>query len=235
MTITWLGIVALVLLGLSCYAGYRRGLIRELVSMFCVILSIVIVWFINPYVNQFLRDNTGIYDTVQESCSKFVEGKSNESEKEDGEEQNDVIKNLNLPSLLTNGISENNTADVYSYLSADTFSEYLAHYLAEIVINGLSFLVSFILSTLLIRCITWAADLITRIPVIKGVNKIAGALFGLIKFVVIIWILFLILTVLCNTAIGQNGLKLIRQDQLLNYLYNKDILIRIFLNVFYMK
>lgn len=235
MTITWPGIVALVLLGLSCYAGYRHGLIRELVSMVCVILSFVVVWFINPYVNQFLRDNTGIYDTVQERCSEFVEEKSNESEKTDGDKQNDVIKNLNLPSLLTNGIFENNTTDVYTYLSAVTFSEYLAHYLAEIVINGLSFLVSFILSTLLIRCITWAADLITRIPVIKGANKIAGALFGLIKFVVIIWILFLVLTVLCNTRFGENGLKLIRQDQLLNFLYDKDILIRIFMNIFYMK
>lgn len=33
MTWTWLGIVAVLVLILSCYAGYRRGFVREVVGI----------------------------------------------------------------------------------------------------------------------------------------------------------------------------------------------------------
>ena len=55
MNITWPGIIAIAILILSCLHGYRRGLIREVVSLICVVLSIVLVWFINPYVNSYIR------------------------------------------------------------------------------------------------------------------------------------------------------------------------------------
>ena len=56
-----------------------------------------------------------------------------------------------------------------------------------------------------------------------------------VKFVIMVWILFLVVTVLCNTKLGDTALKLIMQDPLLNYLYDKDILIKIFMNIFYAK
>ena len=64
MTITWLGITVLIFLVFSCYTGYKRGLIREVVSLLCVFLSMAVVWFINPYVNQFIRENTAVYESA---------------------------------------------------------------------------------------------------------------------------------------------------------------------------
>ena len=133
------------------------------------------------------------------------------------------------------GLTENNNSSVYQYLSVNTFSDYVVGYLAQIVVNGISFLISFILATLFIRCITWATNLIAGLPVIRGVNKITGGLLGGVKFVIMIWILFLVFTVLCNTKLGDTALKLIMQDPLLNYVYDKDILIKIFMNIFYGK
>ena len=136
---------------------------------------------------------------------------------------------------MSGGLKENNNSSVYQYLSVNTFSDYVVGYLAQIVVNGISFLISFILATLFIRCITWATNLIAGLPVIRGVNKITGGLLGGVKFVIMIWILFLVFTVLCNTKLGDTALKLIMQDPLLNYLYDKDILIKIFMNIFYGK
>lgn len=56
-------------------------------------------------------------------------------------------------------------------------------------------------------------------------GKQAGrCFFGAAKYILVLWILFLVLTVLCNTQIGEQGLALIRKDYVLNYLYNKDVL-----------
>lgn len=233
MTITWLGITVLIFLVFACYTGYRRGLIREVVSLLCVFLSMAVVWFINPYVNQFIRENTSIYENVQESCRQFVEEKQDTSGSESGASQESTIENMNLPGLLTSGLAQNNTAEVYQYLSVTTFSDYIAQYLARMAVNGISFLISFILATLLIRSITWMLDLVARLPVIKGVNKIAGAAFAVAKYILILWIVFLVLTVLCNTEIGEVCLKAVKQDTVLSWLYDQDVLIRIFMNIFY--
>lgn len=233
MTITWLGITVLIFLVFACYTGYRRGLIREIVSLLCVFLSMAVVWFINPYVNQFIRENTSIYENVQESCRQFVEEKQDISGTESGESQENTIENMNLPGLLTSGLTQNNTAEVYQYLAVDTFSDYIAQYLARMAVNGIAFLLSFILATLLIRSITWMLNLVARLPVIKGANKIAGAVFAVAKYVLILWIVFLVLTVLCNTGIGETCLKAVKQDTILSWLYDQDVLIRIFMNIFY--
>lgn len=66
MALTWAGVITILFLAAACVRGYRRGLIKELVSLVCVFLSMAIVWLINPYVNEFIRENTSIYEKVQE-------------------------------------------------------------------------------------------------------------------------------------------------------------------------
>lgn len=72
-----------------------------------------------------------------------------------------------------------------------------------------------------------------RLPVIRGINKIAGAVVGGMKCIVFVWVGMLVLTILCNTEIGQKGLGLIRGDTVLDFLYDKNIFIRIFTGIFY--
>ena len=83
MSWTWLGLAVLVLLAFSMVDGYQKGFVKEVVSAFLVLISVVMVWLINPYVNQFIRENTSIYENIQESCRQFVE----EKEETSGEEQ----------------------------------------------------------------------------------------------------------------------------------------------------
>ena len=151
----------------------------------------------------------------------------------DEEGQNELISSMNLPELLQKGIAENNTASVYQQLAANTFAEYISGYLANVAVNCLSFLVSYILSSILIHVLAYALDLLTKLPVICGVNKLAGAAIGGGKCIIFVWVGMLVLTVLCNTEIGQKGLGLIREDTVLNFLYGKNIFIRIFTGIFY--
>lgn len=233
MTWTWLGIVVAVLLLLLFCMGYRRGFIKEIVSTFFVILAIVVVWFINPYVNTFIRENTPVYESVQKACVEFVSNQTEEISSPDASQQKSIIDNLALPELLKKEIEKNNTADVYNYLAVNTFTEYISGYLAMAVVNGVAFIVSFVLATLMIRILTYALNIIASLPVIRGVNKAAGAVVGLVKGIIFVWIAFLIMTVLCNTGIGQMLMELVEQDTFLSYLYNQNILVKIFMNIFY--
>ena len=233
MTITWLGITVLIFLVFACYTGYKRGLIREVVSLLCVFLSMAVVWFINPYVNQFIRENTSVYEKIQTASGSFVDSLADGKETMDEEEQKALIGSMDIPNLLQRGMTENNTASVYQYLAVNTFAGYISGYLANIAVNCLSFVVSYILSSILIHVLAYALDLLARLPVIRGINKMAGAVVGGMKCIVFVWVGMLVLTILCNTEIGQKGLGLIRGDTVLDFLYDKNIFIRIFTGIFY--
>ena len=206
MSWTWLGLAVLVLLAFSMVDGYQKGFVKEVVSAFLVLISVVMVWLINPYVNQFIRENTAVYEKIQTSSESFV------SSLVDGR-----------------GIMD----EEGQQLAANTFAEYISGYLANVAVNCLSFLVSYILSSILIHVLAYALDLLTKLPVICGVNKLAGAAIGGGKCIIFVWVGMLVLTVLCNTEIGQKGLGLIREDTVLNFLYGKNIFIRIFTGIFY--
>ena len=66
---TWPGLVVIALIVAACFQGYQKGLIKELVSAFFMIFSILIVWGINPYVNTFIRDESKNSSSISVSAS----------------------------------------------------------------------------------------------------------------------------------------------------------------------
>ena len=228
MNVTWLGIVVLAILILCVWRGYSRGFIKEIVSFFFVFLSLSLAWAINPYINEFLMQKTPIYNAIQETCANFVQSQGEEKAEYETDSTGDLIDGLKLPDLLRKNLEENNNAETYAALSVDTMTEYVSGYLARTVINGLSYVLAYILSTIMIRLIVYVLNLIAGLPVLKTANKLTGGAVGFLKGIVFIWIAFLVLTVLCSTEIGKTALELIEKDTLLSTLYQYDPLVRIF-------
>lgn len=215
---TWLGIVVLALIIFACASGFRRGFVKEIVSAFFMIISFLLVWVINP---------------VQSNCQELVMEQTGSQKALDKEEQTQIMEKMELPDILKTSLMENNTAETYRYLAVSTFAEYIADSLAVMIVNGISFLLSFIISAIVIRLLSYILNVLTNLPVIKGVNKIAGGVVGGAKCIIFIWIGFLILTLLCDTTIGKQGMALVEQDTVLNFLYNQNIFVKVFMSVFY--
>ena len=183
--------------------------------------------------NTFVKEYTPVYDTIQDKCQTLVSEQIGNKKTLDKEEQNQVMENMELPDLLKNALVENNTAETYRYLAVSTFTEYISDSLAVMAVNGISFLISFVLSAAVIKLLGFILNVLTKLPVINGINKIAGAAVGGIKCIIFIWIAFLVLTLLCNTTLGQQGMALIQQDAFLNFLYSQNVFVKVFMSVFY--
>ena len=236
---TWLGIAVIAVLLLMGYTGYRRGFIREILSFFFVFLTLSLAWTIDPYVNTFLMENTPVYEKIQESCSKFAGIQENDSESteeqevgDDANTQTNIIEELSLPGILQQNLISNNTDSVYQYLGVDSFSAYISGYLARTIVNGMSYLISYILANLILRVLTCVLNAIAELPVIHGANRLTGGIVGIAKGILLIWVALLILTVFCSTEIGQKGLALVEEDSFLSLLYKHDILVNFFMNIF---
>lgn len=230
---TWLGIAVLALIAAACIMGFRKGFVKEIVSVFFMLISFLLVWAVNPYVNTFVKEYTPVYDTIQDKCQTMVSEQIGNKKTLDKEEQNQVMENMELPDVLKNALVENNTAETYRYLAVSTFTEYISDSLAVMAVNGISFLISFVLSAAVIKLLGFILNVLTKLPVINGINKIAGAAVGGIKCIIFIWIAFLVLTLLCNTTLGQQGMALIQQDAFLNFLYSQNVFVKVFMSVFY--
>ena len=198
-----------------------------------MLISFLLVWAINPYVNTFVKEYTPVYDAVQSNCQDLVSEQIGNKTALDKEEQKQAVENLELPGILKTALVKNNTVDTYRYLAVSTFTEYISDSLAVMAVNGISFLISFVLSAAVIKLLGIILNVLTKLPVLHGINKIAGAAVGGIKCIIFIWIAFLVLTLLCNTELGQQGMALIQQDTFLDFLYNQNVFVKVFMSVFY--
>ena len=231
MKLTWFGIVILLILILFIWMGYRRGFIREIVSFFFVFLSLSLAWAINPYINDFLISETPVYSTIQETCTDFVQKQSSDLENE-MESSSQFIDGLNLPEILRKNIEKNNNTENYAELSVNTLTEYVSGYLARTIVNGLSYVLAYILATIGIRIVVYILNLIAGLPILKTANKLTGGLVGFVKGLFVFGLFLRSLSVLCSTEIGKTSLELIEKDSLLSVIYQYDPLIQIFTKIF---
>ena len=68
-----------------------------------------------------------------------------------------------------------------------------------------------------------AVDLIGELPILGFFNHLGGAVVGAAAALVIVWLLFLIITLLYNNAIGQSCFEMIEKKQYSDiFLYDKQ-------------
>lgn len=134
------------------------------------------------------------------------------------------IEGSHLPSFMKNGILENNNEAIYKELHVKNFPEYVAAYIARMVIKIISFLLTFLLAIIIVKALMAAVALIGELPVLGFFNHLAGALAGIFLALMIVWLGFLVITILYSTAAGKSCFEMIDKSQILTFLYNKNIL-----------
>ena len=138
-----------------------------------------------------------------------------------------AIEGADLPDVFKNLLLENNNSEVYQKLGATTFAEYVSKYFAKLVIEIIAFLVTFLFTTIVIRAVVFALDFVTALPVLGILNRLAGVLVGSTISFIIVGILFIVITLLYTTTIGKQAMGMIREDQILSFLYDNNIIMKI--------
>ena len=74
-------------------------------------------------------------------------------------------------------------------------------------------------------------DLISKLPILHGMNALGGVACGLIHGLIILWILCIVITMFAWTEYGQWTLAQINESSLLSLLYNNNYLISALTNM----
>lgn len=220
----WLSVgTAVFLLAMVLY-GHYRGFLRIAVSMVALVVTLVIVRMGTPYMTDFLMQNTGIHAAVERgllSVTGVGDVAAEEVQLPAG--QRLLIEHLNLPEPMKEVLIENNNNEVYRLLGVDAFMDYIGAYLTNMVLNVVCSIVLFLVVYIGIRLIMRWLDLLARLPILSGMNQIAGALLGGVQGLLVIWVLCLIVTVCSTTVWGTAVLAQIEASPWLLFLYKNNI------------
>lgn len=135
------------------------------------------------------------------------------------------IEKAPIPQFLKDLLLENNNTAIYKELGVDTFPNYVASYISRLVLNVLSFLVTFLLAIIIVKALMFAVNIIGELPVLGLINHIGGGALGLVLGLVIIWVGFLIMTLACTTSVGSACFDMVEKSSILTFLYDSNPLL----------
>ena len=211
--------------------GFRKGLLKSVLFCGTTILALFATSQCYQFVGKALNEYTGLGEQIETSIEKSLEMKTNETKKIKRAEQTKKIESLNLPQGIKDALVENNNMDIYKALNVTSFYEYIASYLSKLVINAISYFLTFILSSIIIGLLIRVLDFITEIPILKEINKIGGLCLGAIEGLIGIWIFFLIVTIWGSTTFGETMFRYINDSTVLSFLYDNNIILNFITNM----
>lgn len=145
----------------------------------------------------------------------------------------EVVENLELPNsirdMLLDILDTINIDDIerwngYPEEAIEWIETKIFTLLTETILNAIGFFITFLIVSIGVAILCFTLDIISKLPVLHQINTLSGAIAGALEGLVLVWIGFIIITMLGSTAFGQEALGLIAENELLSYLYNNNIL-----------
>lgn len=158
---SWLTFVLLALVLIFAIQGFRKGLLRMVISMVFFLMVLGVTSWLNPYISDFVREHTSWQSGIEEKCNQILlEQLEGREDLQSITGQVSYIEELPLPQTVKDKLTENNNTEIYQRLAVETFADYLGKYLSYTIINGICFLISFVIATILMYMILYAVDIL---------------------------------------------------------------------------
>ncbi len=222
--------LTIVVLLVFALVGFKRGLMKSIVSLVVVAAALFLANVGHTYVSKAICDYTTIDEKLQTKIEEQIQ--LNLAEQLNSKtEQIDAIEKLNLPEELKKTLIDNNNQDTYNELDVNGFIDYITSLLSHIVINAMGYLGSFLILLIFFAVLASMTKLLTDLPIIGWVDSIGGLAFGLIKGVLTVWLIYIVITITMSTDMGSNLYAQIQANPLTSYLYEHNMLLEVLLNI----
>lgn len=141
--------------------------------------------------------------------------------------QIEAIRNADIPEIFKSLLTTNNNSEIYEQLGVETFAQYVGSFLSKMIINIISFLSIFLLVTIIFRAVVFALDIVAELPGLGVVNHLLGGVVGIVGALIIVWTLYVAITLLFTTAIGKEMFRMIQESGFLKVLYEYNPIMKI--------
>ena len=227
----WLLIIIVLLLALCVVNGYRKGFLRMMYSMVSWVIMFALVTWATPYINTFLRAKQIEQEAAAVPGEAADETQPAAGQQAEGVEQNngqpaDLTKlGVKLPDSVMNNISEK-TADLAGEaLDASGIYAQVSVGMADFILNGISFFIAFAVGMIVLHFFSGILGIVSRIPIIRGINKYLGTVAGAIYGFVVVWIAFYVIALCSTSEVGGALISYIYESPFLTYIYENNLIV----------
>ena len=215
----WLLIIVLGIIIINALIGRKVGLIKIIFSLFSFILALILTAWISPSINGILKNNEVFYEKAEQKVEDMLFKEQPETTNEE-----DIIEGLPLPKSIKESLRENKEKQEINIKS------YIISHVTDIVIKSLAFVLTFVVVFVGLWVISIALNIISKLPILHQINKLAGLLVGGLQGVLVVWLLFILITVFSSSELGKTAFQQIESSSILSYLYDKNFLLNIVLS-----
>lgn len=196
-------VIVLLIFFAYTYQGSKIGLVKMMFYLTSSLVLIFVSFIISPIISREMVKNPAVVHYVEDKLDSAFE-KYEQIKKESG-------KKPDTKEIAFQGISR--------WVGKE--------YLVPLVIKSVSFLIVYVIAGLILMMIEKTLCLIARLPVLSSLNRLAGAGVGALKGLIIVWLLFMVMTIFMDKEIAARGLKQIGENPILAALYDNNLIVKL--------
>lgn len=228
MNLALLAVIAVFLLYML--TGYRRGLVKSVLGTAGIMLAMLLTNLLSPYVCDFLCTHTQLDDNIQSSIEASLVSVEEALMPDDAEDsatiyrQEDFLEKLEIPEMIKNYIRSSIT-DISTAVTDEVagYVRYTASYLTDMAMKGISGALTFVLLAVLWRVLMAFTHILHDLPVVGGIDRAGGLLFGAAQALLVVWCLMMAVTFLSAFTWASDIMKMIEDSTVLKSLYDANI------------
>lgn len=207
-----LDIILIAIMAISILFGYKRGLIKVAVKLCAFLIAVIVTLVFFKPVSNIIINNTKLDENIE---NIIIENGTKELEEGNEEEQKNLLDNMQ--EYVDNTVTQ----------AQNEIVESAAKEISIRLINILAIIGLFIITRLILIALVLISDLITNIPVIKQFNKLGGIIYGIIRGLLLIYVMLAIAFLIVSMTANSNILSAIEGSILTKFMYGNNILLNI--------
>ncbi len=204
-------IIVVALIALSVFLGYKKGFIELSVKLLAFLIALVITLILYKPISNLIINNTQIDENIQNTILDKVNGNSTETENENSKTQEN---NTNESDIVEN-VANEMKAEILPQAARD---------LSINIINAGIIIILYILIRIALKFVTVIANLVAKLPIIKQINKLGGVIYGLLRGLLLIYVILLIISFVGKVNPENEIHKQIEETNLTKAMYEHNII-----------
>ncbi len=201
-------IILVLIVALSAFLGYKKGLVELGAKLFAGIIAIVITLIIYKPVGNIVIKNTSIDEKIENTILEKTTNVIDENSK--------ISDNKYIQDASDNAVSQ---------VKEEVLPEQ-ARNIAVNVVYGATALILFIISKIVLSIVISLANAVASLPILKQFNEIGGFLYGLVRGAIISFVLILVIGTVAKLNPNGSLSKNVESTCLLKEVYDNVVKIK---------
>lgn len=201
-------IILVLIVALSAFLGYKKGLVELGAKLFAGIIAIVITLIIYKPVGNIVIKNTSIDEKIENTILEKTTNVIDENSK--------ISDNKYIQDASDNAVSQ---------VKEEVLPEQ-ARNIAVNVVYVATALILFIVSKIVLSIVISLANAVASLPILKQFNEIGGLLYGLVRGAIISLVLILVIGTIAKLNPNGSLSKNVESTYLLKEVYGSIVKIK---------